>query len=261
MSYLMESSTEGARLLAQGQRSPSHERLTAAGLGSGMRALDVGCGAGATLPAMLQLVGPGGSVTGVEPSSARAAEARALVAGHGVTIREAALPKLPLPDGAFDFVWSQYVFEYLREPRPALDELLRVTRSGGRVAVADIDGVGQQFWPVPPVVEAGQARFLRALAGTGFDLHVGRKLYSHFVAAGLQQVEVHLTPFYVVAGPADASLRADWEQRFEVLRPVAEPEFGSRRAYDDFAAGYLGMLDDPAALKYSVVLTTSGVKP
>jgi ubiquinone/menaquinone biosynthesis C-methylase UbiE len=258
MSYMMESTREGKRLQEQENANPSSVRLLQAGLRRGMHVVDVGCGSGAVMPAILDVVGGEGSVMGFDPSAERVEEARKLVPSAQVKV--GSLPKLDAPDASFDFSWSQFVFEYLREPEAALREMIRITRPGGTVAVADVDGIGLAFWPRPAVVEAGTAAFMRALESTGFDFYVGRKLFTWFKQAGLQDVHVHLSSLYVSAGP-DVRLHADYQQRFEVLAPLAVKTFGDERKYWEFANAFLALLLDPDALKYAVVLTVAGRKP
>lgn len=255
MSYLMESSSEGRRLREQENANPSLVRLRAAGLGLGQRVIDVGCGSGAVMPAMLELVGPEGCVSGIDASAERVTEAKKLVPSAALQV--AALPATGLPSAHYDFSWSQFVFEYLREPEAALAELIRITKPGGTVAVADIDGIGLAFWPRPRVIEDGLPLLMSALESTGFDFFVGRKLFTWFKRAGLADVNVHLSPLYVAAG-ADARLHADYVQRFDVLAPVAVKTFGSEQRYWEFAKAYLALLSDEEALKYAVVLTVSG---
>lgn len=255
----MESKGEAARLIAQERANPSRERLRAAGLEAGMRVADVGCGAGALASAMLEIVGPSGQVVGVDPSVERLAAARALAGdARNVEFRVGALPATGLEAKSFDFVWSQYVFEYLAEPRPALDELVRLARPGATVGVADIDGLGRTHWPVSRVAEEGLDTLVRALEKTGFDWFVGRKLFHLFRSAGLHDVTASVAPFFEIGGAADARMLSDWRLRFDALRAVAVPEFGSAERYDAFCEAYLAMLADADTFKYAVVITTRG---
>jgi ubiquinone/menaquinone biosynthesis C-methylase UbiE len=50
----------------------------------------------------------------------------------------AALEDLPFPDRSFDCVLCRFVVHHLADPAPALAELRRVCRPGGRVVVADL---------------------------------------------------------------------------------------------------------------------------
>jgi ubiquinone/menaquinone biosynthesis C-methylase UbiE len=258
----MESADETRRLLAQEAADPARVRLIATGLKEGMHALDAGCGPGLISETMSELVGPAGRVTGIDMSPERVQESSARAAGKpNVSFAVADVRKTGLPDASFDYVWSQFVFEYLPDPQNGLAELLRVTRPGGKVVVADVDGVGLLNWPFPKEIEEGARKVLNAIAGHGFDIHVGRKMFNLFRAAGLRDVRVQLFTHYIVAGAADARLHEDWAIRFRTLEKVVTPLFGSGEAYLAFAEGYLAMLRDPDALKYSVVLVTEGVKP
>lgn len=257
----MEAPDEGRRLLAQEEANPSLRRLLDAGLATGLRVVDVGCGAGAVLPAILAVIGEGGALTAVEPNAARLAEARAVVgAAKNASFVQAGLPATGLPGASFDFVWSQFVFEYLADPGAALAECVRLARPGGKVVVSDIDSVGLGVWPVPEEIARGTGRFLAALARTGFDLEVGRKLFTLFRRAGLREIRVHLSPLYICAGAADQRLLDDWRQRFAVLEPIAGPMFEGPGAYARFCSAYLDLLADSDALKFATVLVTEGTR-
>jgi SAM-dependent methyltransferase len=259
MSYLMEGQREGQRLLAQEAANPSTARLKLTGLAAGHRAADIGCGAGAVTGAMADLVGPTGSVVAFDPSAERLALARQHLAGReNITFVQGELPCTGLPVASFDYVWCQFVLEYLREPMSALAELVRLSKPGGRVVVSEIDGFGLAYWPAPPAVEAGKDIFLKALGSTGFDLFIGRKLYGMFLEVGLTDVQVHLSPFHVTAGAADERLLQDWKTRFDALAPVMVPAFKGEEPWQDFTRAYLDLLADPQAFKYSVILTVEG---
>lgn len=259
MTYLMETTTEGRRLLEQERANPSLSRLRDSGLGPGMRAIDVGCGAGAQLPSMLELVGAAGTVTAIDPSVDRLELARQVTgAAPNLELLRGALPSTGLEGARFDFVWSQFVLEHLHDPVAAVAELARLSRPGGTVAVSEIDGVGLDAWPMPEVVARGVDRLLPMLSRTGFDIHMGRKVFALFRAAGLRDVRVHLSPLYVAAGPADDRLIEDWRQRFEALTPLAAPAFGGRAEWDAFRHGALEMFASPDTLKFAVLLVTTG---
>lgn len=78
------------------------------------------------------------------------------------------------PSASFDISYADHVFEHLGDPRPYLEELLRVTKPGGLVLIRSRLGPGPvqdpaQPWrrfPVRPVSFYGHATFERALAGT-----------------------------------------------------------------------------------------------
>ena len=150
---------------------------------------------------MADLVGEGGHVTGVEPARRpRRGGAGSQRPPPHLTFLQADVRATGLPSNAFDYAWSQYVFEYLPDRNRALAELIRVTRPGGRVVVSDIDGLGSRTGPSRSTCAwAPSASWRPGVAG--FDLHVGRKLFSDFRRAGLTTSGVHLVPSTFRRGP------------------------------------------------------------
>jgi ubiquinone/menaquinone biosynthesis C-methylase UbiE len=257
----MESAKENARLLSQEQLLPARPILEATGLRLGMAMLDAGCGPGGVTAEALGIVGPSGSVLGIDLSPERIAAAQSLWAGNGnLRFEVADIRKLPAATSSFDYVWSQFVFEYLPKPEEALDELVRVCRPGGRVVVTEIDGFGLSYWPQTPSLDEGIAKLRRALELARFDLFVGRKLFSLFQAKGLRDIRMHLHPFYVIAGAASQHWLVDWETRFTSLQPAALPVFGDLESYQRFCTEYLAMMRDDGTFKYGVRLVAEGTR-
>lgn len=185
-----------------------------AGVATGMRVVDVGCGTGALTDELLRRVEPS-AVAAIDPS---ASFVTALRGRHpDIDLREASAERLPFADGAFDAALAQLVVHFLADPIAGLVEMRRVTRPGGVVAACVWDYAGNRgplgvfwdavlaLWPEAP----GEA----SLAGTR-DGH----LLELFGAAGLQHVTQtvlwatieHPTfdawwfPFTKGAGPAGA---------------------------------------------------------
>jgi SAM-dependent methyltransferase len=101
---------------------------------SGTTYLDVGCGTGEDALALAGRFGI--SVAGVDLSSAMVDEARR----RGLSEAQvASADALPFQAASFDGCWADRVLQHLERPQPALAEMVRVTRSGGRVVVADPD--------------------------------------------------------------------------------------------------------------------------
>jgi SAM-dependent methyltransferase len=99
------------------------------------RVLDVACGTGnLTLPAARA----GARVTGIDIAPALVAQLaeRAAAEGLAVDAREGDAEALPFADGSFDTVITMFGAMFAAHPQRAADEMLRVTRSGGRIALA-----------------------------------------------------------------------------------------------------------------------------
>jgi ubiquinone/menaquinone biosynthesis C-methylase UbiE len=109
--------------------------LALKGRGS-LDALDAGCGTGFL---SFELATRGHRVTGVDFAPAMLAEARRKSAERTVPVRfeEADVEHLPFPGGSFDLTISRHVLWTLPHPEAAIDEWIRVLRSGGRLIVVD----------------------------------------------------------------------------------------------------------------------------
>lgn len=260
--YLMESPEEAQRLLAQQRNSEALRLLGMTGLEPGARALDAGCGPGAITEAMAELVGERGQVTALDLSQERLLEARRLCAHRpNVSLVQADVRSTGLPQDSFDYTFCQFVLQYLPDRHLAVQELVRLTRPGGKVVLSDIDGFGLSNWPFPDSLRQGSQRFLEALEQHGFDLFVGRKLYAELRQAGVQELRVHVLPYYSLAGAAGEHHLQDWRVRFRALEPVVAPALGGPQPYWAWCHGYLDMLADPGTFKYAVQLVTEGRKP
>jgi SAM-dependent methyltransferase len=110
-----------------------------AGVQTGERVLDVACGTGALTLAAAEIVGPSGSVVGVDANPDMLAVARRKP--MKIEWMEASAEALPLPDDSFDAVVSQFGLMFFADKPKALAEMTRVLRRGGRLAVAVCDAV------------------------------------------------------------------------------------------------------------------------
>ncbi len=113
----------------------------AAELRPGMAAVDVACGSGALTRELAAAVGPAGSVTGVDLSTAmlRRAESRPVAAGAARPVyRRGDALALPLDDAVADAATIAFGLRNVSDYRRSLDEMARVVRPGGRVVVLEI---------------------------------------------------------------------------------------------------------------------------
>ena len=102
----------------------------------GQLVLDAACGSGnLTIPAART----GAFVTGIDlvPSLLSAASRWATRDGLAVTLDLGNVEELPYPDARFDVVMSMFGTMFAARPDKVVSELARVTRPGGRVALAN----------------------------------------------------------------------------------------------------------------------------
>jgi arsenite methyltransferase len=106
----------------------------------GEAVLDIGCGAGVDSFIAARMVGSSGSVKGIDlvPEMLDRAKNNARLLGtENVEFMEGSAEELTFPDASFDVVISNGVFNLVVDKVKALEEVLRVLKSGGRFMIAD----------------------------------------------------------------------------------------------------------------------------
>jgi demethylmenaquinone methyltransferase/2-methoxy-6-polyprenyl-1,4-benzoquinol methylase len=111
------------------------EALLRAGLGAGMRVLDVAIGTGLVAREAVRLAGDASKVVGLDPSVGMLGEARRQLGVHGVLgIGE----QVPFHDDSFDFLSMGYALRHLSDLAVALREFRRVLRPGGALCMLEL---------------------------------------------------------------------------------------------------------------------------
>jgi len=107
----------------------------------GERVLDLGSGAGTDSLVAVRMVGPEGSVTGIDMTPEMLDKARRSAAEMGaenVEFVEGEAEKLPFADESFDVVISNGVVDLIPDKDAVFSELHRVLAPGGRIQLADV---------------------------------------------------------------------------------------------------------------------------
>jgi ubiquinone/menaquinone biosynthesis C-methylase UbiE len=140
-------------------------------------ALDAACGTGRQAAVLAEL---GHRVVAVDATEAMLEVARTRV--PGAELRLGSLTDLPLEDGAVDLAVCSLALTHLADPAPAVAELARVVRPGGRIVVSDVHplfvALGAQAAYRVDGERAGYVRnhvhwpgaYLRAFRGAGLDV-------------------------------------------------------------------------------------------
>lgn len=160
-------------------------------LAPGQRVLDVACGTGVLACEAARRVAPSGKVTGLDRNDGMLAVARRKA--PDVEWHSGGAEALPFADGTFDAVLSQFGLMFFDDRVKALQEMRRVLRPGGRLAVA----VWAGFEQAPGY--AAMTALLQRLFGerianelrAPYSLGDATVLRSLFAEAGIEDAELH----------------------------------------------------------------------
>jgi demethylmenaquinone methyltransferase / 2-methoxy-6-polyprenyl-1,4-benzoquinol methylase len=137
-----------AKLLSFGQDPRWRSFLVSRVPASATRLLDVASGTAAVAIELARRV-PAREVIGLDQSveMLEAGRARVAAAGLGgrIDLREGRAESLPFGDAEFDALTFTYLLRYVDDPAAALQELARVVRPGGTVAMLEF-GVPRGVW-------------------------------------------------------------------------------------------------------------------
>ena len=130
--------------------------LDAAGIGSGDRVLDVGCGCGATTLDAARRA-PAGSALGLDLSGPMLELARRRAAAQHITnvrFDRGDAQTCTFPRGAFDLAISRFGVMFFDDPVSAFANVGRALRSGGRVAFVCWQELPANEWIAVPAAAA-----------------------------------------------------------------------------------------------------------
>lgn len=184
------SDDERLRLVEQDRNfGPSTTRLFAeAGIGPGMRVLDVGCGVGDVSFRAATLVGPSGSVIGVDADAGTldAARQRAQTGQFSnVLFLQGDVRELTF-DVPFDAVVGRLVLVYLQDPAAVIRHLAGLVRPEGIIAFQELVlGTMPAHSPELPLVQRSFGWIFETFRRARLDLDMGLNLYRVFLEAGL----------------------------------------------------------------------------
>jgi ubiquinone/menaquinone biosynthesis C-methylase UbiE len=203
----------------------------------GERVLDLGCGTGR----VAELMAPSGAtVVGIDlaPGLIETAKARAAERGLEIEYRVGDCEQLEDGDATCDAVGSSVGIMFAPDHAAAASELARVTKPGGRIALANwTPGTGVQdlfkvmlpFQPAPPPsspFDWGDETKVRALLGDAFELTFETKLNT----VTYDSVEDYWQDFTQNYGPTK-SLYESLGDRGEEMHQAWLDAFGDARPY------------------------------
>ncbi len=213
---------EVRRLLLQARLydNDTEHALHRAGLRPGMRVLDVGCGPGDVSFVAARLVGPAGTVLGVDAAAEIIEVARTRAAELGpswVSFEQATIADITL-DELVDAAVGRLILMHLPDPESALRQL--AMRPGGVIAFCETDIGAVRSIPETPQFRAVTEGIVSAFRAVGLDPGFGTTLYSLFQRAGLPSPQLSLAA--PIGGVNNPDIFAYAMEVWRLMLPIAE---------------------------------------
>lgn len=182
VSYLMAGrSAELERLQLQARVwEPAGQRLLARiGDGTGLRAIDIGCGALGWLRILSRWVGPSGQVVGIDNQASMLEAARGFVAAESlgnVELVEDDLFASILEPASFDLVHARFQLAPLGRFAEQMAAYRRMVKPDGLLVLEDPDMSSWRFNPEAPTAQRLIGLIEQAFLAAGGDFNAGRRL-------------------------------------------------------------------------------------
>jgi len=258
--YIMEDPREALRLELKVDPDAWVQKYLAHRVCPGAEVLSVGCGPGVILRAVTNL-DSSIRATGIDVSQGRLQQAMEKNRENSrVKFICGDAQSMEFRSNSFDLVYCRMLLQYLKEKERAVSEMARVCKPGGTVLLQDLDGQLLWHYPDEPAVQQTLEKVVAALAATGFDPFVGRKLFWLARNAGLTNLDVQAECYHLIVGEADARILKQWELKMEIARPLLSRVLGSEREAKEQSRAFLEFLRRPDTLTYSTVFTVAGEK-
>ncbi len=190
--YLLAGSDIELKRLAYQSMLFENETLTTlehAGIKQGMKCLDLGCGLGDVSFMMSKLVGPKGSVVGLDTNEnliKLCVERAKKNHTRNATFAVGDVYDTKLKKNSFDLIFSRFLFQHLKEPERAIKEMVSLAHRDGIIATEELDHGSWISYPPIASLEKLRQVYVNLLKSGGVDELVGRKLYNFFCMAGLR---------------------------------------------------------------------------
>ncbi|MBZ5736914.1 class I SAM-dependent methyltransferase [Nocardioides mangrovi] len=189
-------------VLAAVHRAGTLDVFDRAGVGAGMRCLDVGCGGGEVTFDLARIVGPTGSVVGLDMDEVMLALARSVATERGlskVDFHQADVSTWTDP-AAYDVVYARALLQHLPDPLDMLRRMWAAVRPGGVLIAEDTDSERAFCEPPNPGFDFVIRHYTALLAHRGTDANVGRRLFGYVRSLGAPDVHLSATLLPFSAG-------------------------------------------------------------
>lgn len=260
----MESEEESIRLDIKTDARTVQRYARWAGIKSGMRVGDFGCGSGKTSYYLNRMVQPEGSTLGIDISPRRIDYARNHFLSPGLDFVIGDIRESLEPYGPFDFIWVLFILEYYRSLGfEIVRNLCSVLKPGGILCLIDLDYNCLSHFGLSPTLENALRGVIQHLEHRAdFDPYAGRKLYSYLFDLEFTEIRVKMAPHHLIYGPAKEKDLFNWTKKVEIAARQSEYGFKEyQNGFQGFYSEFQTFFHDPRRFTYTPLISCRGRKP
>ncbi len=262
--YLMENQDEGKRLELKTDIEAVKRQAAWAGIGPGMRVLDVGCGTGITTGALAELVGPNGHVTGLDFSAERLTTAREQFGANNVDFVCHNIHQPYHSDHPYDAMWTRFFLEYFKaEQQQIVVHSVASLKPGGIACLADLDNNSLGHSGISERLQQTLLDVMSRLEKDfNFDPYAGRRLYGHLYNLGFQDISCTVEAHHLIYGEIEEKDSYNWLRKVEVAAQKSGcPYTAYAGSFEAFHREVQEFLNDPQRFTYTPLIIARGIKP
>ncbi len=262
--YLMEGDEESVRLDLKTDPEVVKKQARWAGLKTGMRVADLGCGSGKTTFHLNEIVGSTGSTVGVDIARQRLDYAENHYRHERIEYVCADIRK-PLNDlGMFDFIWMRFILEYYRKDSfEIVKNISKVLKPGGILCLIDLDSNCLRHFGLSERLEKYLIQLMQMMETEfNFDPYVGIKLYSYLYDLNYQEILVDVAPHNLIYGKLKEIDKFNWTQKLEIAAKNSGCQFEDYPdGYEGFFKEFIEYFTDRRRFSYTPLVSCRGRKP
>lgn len=262
--YLMENPNEGKRLELKTDKDAVKRQATWAGIGPGMRVLDVGCGTGITTKALAELVGQSGHVTGLDFSAERLATAREQYGADNIDFIRHDIHQPYHSAQPYDAMWTRFFLEYFKAGQQQIVvHSVASLKPGGIACLADLDNNSLGHSGMSERLQQTLLDVISRLEKDfDFDPYAGRRLYGHLCKLGFQDIACTVEMHHLIYGKIEEKDSYNWLRKVEVAAQKSGCPFTAYGgSFDAFHREAQAFMSDPLRFTYTPLIIARGLKP
>lgn len=210
----------------------------------GQDLLDVGCGPGTITLDLARRIAPGRAVgIDLSPDVIAAARQNQELRGEAIVVFDVGSTyDLKFADSSFDVVYAHQVLQHLHDPVAALEEMRRVLREGGLLAIRDSDYGAFTWAPQDPRLDRWMEIYQQLTRKNDAHANAGRLLPTWIRQAGFASMDVSSST-WTFHQPDErlwwGQLWADRVRMSEFAHQSLEYQLTTQRELNDIADAFL----------------------